>query len=585
MQHTPALHADSLTKRARWFFLFMCCLFIAVTIRLGYWQIIRGHELSMVAEDQYSRSITRSGKRGEIYTTDGHVLVTNEQVYRLFAQPNILVDPPDTVAKQLASLLVEPASTSADTKDSLFAITSSIAKQLNEDKAWVNLRFTVSEDTKRTIENLRIKGIGFDPFDKRSYPEASMAAHVLGFVGKNEQGQDLGYFGLEGSLEKELKARSLTNTVLIDTLGSLVQADGSFSNAVLDGRSVTTTLRRDVQHLAESQLKAGMEQYGARAGEIIIMEPTTGKILGLASFPNYDPTKFYAANPELYKNPSLTTLYEPGSTFKVLTVAAAIDAGVISRNTECTKCSGPREFGKYTIRTWNDSYNPGISMEQALAKSDNTAMIFDSELLGEDRFKTYLENFQIGKPIAIELQEDTSTPFPNRWGPVELATISFGQGITTNSLQMLRAIAAIANRGALMRPQIIEKVSDPLSGEMIENRPQVVTQVVSPQTAATVTDMLVTAAKSGEAQWIASRTHSVAGKTGTAQIPIEGGYAEDRTIASFVGFAPPHDPKFIMLVKLVEPTTSPWAAETAAPLWYKVADKLYLLLNIPPDIP
>ncbi len=580
----PGISAEIIVQRGRWFFAFVCATAFAIFLRLGYWQVVQGAELRLAADDQYSRSITRTGKRGEILTADGHTLVRNEEVYRLFAQPTELQIDPKTAAAQLAPLLAEQTASSASELTSVTdKIKYDLTTQLEKDKSWINLQYTVSAPVKAEIEKLKLRGVGFDPYDRRYYPEASMAAHALGFVGKTESGQEIGYFGLEGSLDKELKARTMTNTVLTDALGSLVQSDGTFSSTILDGRRVTTTIRRDIQYLAESQLAAGMQQYGASAGEVIIMEPKTGKILAMASYPNYNPSKFFQTSPELYKNPSISNLYEPGSTFKVLTVAAGIDSGVISPSTECPKCSGPRQFGQYTIRTWNDAYNPNITMETALAKSDNTAMMYVTDLLGAERFRSYVEKFGIGEPLGIELQEDTETPFPEKWGPVELATISFGQGISTNSLQMVRAIAAIANGGTLMRPMIVSSVEDTVSGELIENKPQPIRQVISAHTAFTVTRMMITAAQTGEAQWTSSRSHTIAGKTGTSQVANAGGYDEDKTVASFIGFAPPDDPKFIMLVKLTEPTTSPWAAETAAPLWYKLANKLFLLLQIQPD--
>lgn len=578
------ISSEVISARGRWFFLVLLCAFVAVFLRLGYWQVIQGAELRSAADDQYSRTLTRTGRRGEIRTADDHLLVGNEEVYRLFAQPKILTQSPSSIASQLAPLVIEQvATTSGELSQAISNTQAFLTEQLSKNRSWVNLQYTVDAQTRDKIENLDLYGIGFDPYHRRLYPEASMAAHLLGFVGKTESGQDIGYFGVEGALEKELKARSLTNTVLTDALGSLVQSDGTFSSTILDGRAITLTIHRDIQHLAEQQLKEGMQQYGAAAGEVVIMEPATGKILALASFPNYAPANFINYDSQLYKNPSISNLYEPGSTFKVLTVAAGIDAGLISPQTECPRCAAPRQFGQYTIRTWNDVYNPNITIEQALAKSDNTAMMFITDLLGAERFKSYVQQFGIGETLGIELQEDTPTPFPQKWGPVELATISFGQGISTSSLQIVRAVAAIANGGTLMQPLLVSTVEDTVTGERIENKPQVVRQVVSPQTAATVTQMMVTAAQSGEAQWTRSKSHTIAGKTGTSQIATAGGYAEDKTIASFIGFAPPQKPKFVMLVKLTEPTTSPWAAETAAPLWYRIAHKLFLLMQVPPD--
>ena len=554
---------------------------LAITARLFYWQVVQAKSLQAAAEDQYQRTVTTAGSRGAIYTADGYPLVTNEPIYRLFAHPHILSERPAFIAQSLVDILAEQQAATGAAKVALEEeLTAKLSKT---DTKWVSLFQSVTEESKNKITELDIVGLGFDPYERRAYPEASMAAHITGFVGKDSEGVDVGYFGIEGALEKELQARSTTSTVLTDALGLQLFGNNSQLPRTLDGREVVTTIRRDVQFILEQYLEAGIEQYGATSGEVIVMEPSTGKILGMATFPNYDQAQFYKYEPELYKNPSVANVYEPGSTFKVLTVAAGIDAGVITPETTCPKCAGPRTFGKYTIRTWNDEYHPDITMEQALAKSDNTGMIFIAEQLGTDTFVSYLQKFGIGKALDIDLQEDTSTPFRDSWGPVELATTSFGQGVSVNSLQLVRAVGAIANQGKMMKPIIVDKVRDPLSGDTLVTPIQQEAEVVSPQTASTVTSMMITAAQAGEAQWTASKTHTIAGKTGTSQIAVEGGYAEDRTVASFIGFAPPKNPQFIMLVKLTEPSSSPWAAETAAPLWYKIADRLFLLFTIPPD--
>ena len=211
-------------------------------------------------------------------------------------------------------------------------------------------------------------------------------------------------------------------------------------------------------------------------------------------------------------------------------------------------------------------------------------MIFIADLLGKDLFVDYLKKFKIGEEISIDLQDDSYTPFPQKLGPVEIATMSFGQGISTNSLQLIRAVNTIANGGVILEPQIVEKVYDHQTKQEILSEIEKGEQVISPETAQTVTEMMIESAAHVEAQWIASEKYNVAAKTGTSQIPDpNGGYKEDETLASFIGFAPATDPQFTMLVKLENPQSSPWAAETAAPLWYRVADKLMILLNITPD--
>lgn len=581
---------QALQTRSRVFFYVVLLLFIVVLLRLFYWQILQGSTLQAEAEEQYSRSSTKVGSRGYIFTADGHPLVTNQRVYRVFAQPQSITEEPQLITQAITPLLLKEyapyidASSETDKQVVAQELEKEVLQKLSKKESkWVSLFSRVSESLREEVLQLNIHGVGFDPYEVRDYPEASMAAQLTGFVGKNEHGEDTGYFGVEGGLEQELKGRSLKTTVMTDALGQQLTAEQQNTSSNLNGRNVTLTIRRDLQHLVENKLKAALNKYGAVAGEVIILDPGTGKILALASFPSFYQAEFYQYAGELYQNPSLSSLYEPGSTFKLLTVAAGLEEKVISPDTRCDRCSGPRTYGKYSIRTWNDAYHPDTTMTEGLANSDNTAMIFIAEKLGAERFKQYLQQFGIGEAIHIDLQGDRDTPFPKHWGAVELATISFGQGISLTSLQLVRAVAAIANDGVMMRPSIVAGVTDPATNNFIETETVVERQVISKETADTLSTMMIESAEHGEAQWTASPDHQIAGKTGTSQVADQGGYHEDETIASFIGFAPPEQPKFVMLVKLMKPSSSPWAAETAAPLWYDIADDLFLILNIPPD--
>ncbi|NCN45111.1 MAG: hypothetical protein COU63_00895 [Candidatus Pacebacteria bacterium CG10_big_fil_rev_8_21_14_0_10_36_11] len=580
----------SSSLRPKLLFLFFIIIFIGIILRLFYWQIIQGYSLKRVAENQATKEKILTGKRGQIFTSDQHLLVGNKEMYYLMVDKTLLKDSSELLAKKVSSLLAEKELLESSSSGSIVELKTLtqekqayIQERLNLNSTWIRLSSRIDQDLKNKIEQLADPALYFESYDVRFYPEASMAAHLTGFVGKDEDGFDLGYFGIEGALNQELQGKQQKKRFLTDALGNLLGGENTIDNQSLNGRDFTLTIRRDIQFLLETELKNGLERYGGNSGEIIVMEPNTGNILGLAAFPQYDQTKYYTFPAENYKNPSLANLYEPGSTFKTITVSAGIDAGVIKPETECLKCDGPREIGKYTIKTWNNEYNPNITMTDALAKSDNTAMIYITDLLGKDKFVEYLKKFGIGDEIGLDLQDDSSTPFPDKWGPVELATSSFGQGISTTSMQMVRAVSTIANDGVMMRPKILEQVTDYQSKKTIKIEPIEERRVISPETARTVTEMMINSAKHGEAQWIFKNTHTVAGKTGTSQIPIKGGYKQDATIASFIGFAPAENPRFVMLVKINEPQTSPWAAETAAPLWYRVASKLFLLLNIPPD--
>jgi cell division protein FtsI/penicillin-binding protein 2 len=612
--------------------------FFAILSRLFFWQVIQGDSLQAIAQSQYQRTLAFSGQRGEIRTSDGYTLATNQTAYRLFANPQDVTNTQE-IASQITPILEEyyarnqewhdqmirlvenktklqefnstdsavvekqtaadedesDSSTSTATQlptdaevqkdqninsDNLEAL---LLKRLNRtDRTWISLAARIDEQAKKEIEALKIHGLGFDAYTFRSYPERDLAATLLGFVGKNEHGEDLGYFGVEGGLNNELKNRH-TQTKFDTGLFGFQLFQSRSQPQGINGRDVTLSIRRDVQNVLETELAKGLQRYGAIKGEIIVIEPKTGKILGIATLPHYHPALFYEFDSDLYRNSAVSDLFEPGSTFKPLIVAAGIDAGVINPDTQCPRCDGPVRVAGYQIRTWNNEYIPNITMTEALEKSDNTAMVYIAQELGSEKLRSYIKQFGIGDQTTDDLQEDRNTPLPERWGPVELATRSFGQGISMTSLQLTRAIAAIANNGLLMQTSVLESIYDPITGNSMYVEPRSIRQVISPEAAQKVTKMMVSAAEHGEAKWTASRTHTIAAKTGTAQIAVKGGYDPNKTIASYVGFGPANDPKYVMLVKLVEPSSSHWASETAAPLWHKVAQQLHLLLEIPPD--
>lgn len=556
-----------------------------IEIRLFYWQILQSTALKSQAKHQITQELEAKGSRGRIFTKNNHLLVGNQQGYQISINKNKWDGSLSTLADKLTNVIIkfniESHQPASQLQESEFEnqLRKDVEQSLLRGSQWIDLpSYLVSLEAKDELKEIKKDAIFLKPRLTRYYPEASMAAHITGFVAKNENGENTGYFGVEGSLNKELEGKAQQRSFLKDALGlTLADQELTFNN--LDGRDVTLTIERDVQNLAESQLRSGINQFQAKRGEIIILNPKTGEIMALATWPYYDQSQYYLFENHNFKNPALTDLFEPGSTFKTLTVAAGIDAEAVTPETPCTKCSGPRKIAGYSIRTWNNEYHPNISVSEALVKSDNTGMIFVAESLGSEKFSDYLQNFGIGERIDLDLQEDVSTPFPDKLGPVELATTSFGQGVSVNSLQLIRAVSTIANHGIMMKPSIVKSVYDPQTNKTIEFQPQQVRQVISSDTAQKVTKMMIRAAQKGEAQWI-GKNYLVAGKTGTSQIPSpDGGYQENATIASFIGFAPPNDPQFIMLVKLVEPQSSPWAAETAAPLWFKTAQKLLLLLN------
>jgi cell division protein FtsI/penicillin-binding protein 2 len=265
-------------------------------------------------------------------------------------------------------------------------------------------------------------------------------------------------------------------------------------------------------------------------------------------------------------------------------MSSAIDAGVVSSDTICTICDGPVEIGGYSIKTWNGKYYPDLTMTQVIQRSDNTGMVFAGRKLGLDRMLAYLKKFGISELTGIDLQGEVSPDMRPRdaWYPIDVATATFGQGITVTPIELLTAFASIANEGKRMEPHVVNTIDTP-EGESIKIQPKVVNRPISAKTAKIMTEILVNAVDNGEAKWAKPKGYRIAGKTGTSQIAVAGHYDPNHTIASFIGFAPADDPRFVMLVVLNRPSTSIYGSETAAPIFFNIAKKVLTYYNIPPS--
>ncbi len=552
---------------------FLLAIFLVIT-RLFFWQILSFYELKALAESQHWISFEIPAQRGEILAVDGSPLASNQEAFLLFASlPDISQDK-NLIAEKLAPIL-DP--------ENVATMSALIKERLSrQDLVWVPIKHKISREEKKEIEGLNLSGFGFEEEQVRSYPEGSSSAHLLGFVGSDVSGSEKGYFGLEGFYDLELKGRPGVLRREKDALGRPILVGEVKKEKERQGRSLLTTIDRTVQFIISEKLKEGIEHYGAKSGSIVVMEPKTGAILGMASWPNYDPAKFFLYDKNFYPNPVVASIFEPGSIFKVLVMAAALNEGLVKPETICDKCSGPRKIADYTIKTWNEKYFPNSTMTEVIQHSDNVGMVFLSEKLGVEKMIDYLEKFGFGRPTGIDLEDETSPKLRKKedWKMIDLATASFGQGIAVTPIQMVRAVAAIANGGKLMKPYVVKKVIGK-EGE-IEIQPKMEKEVLKSATALMITEMMVNAVDKGEAKWAKPQGYRIAGKTGTAQIPVAGHYDKEKTIASFIGFAPADEPKFVMLVTLREPTSSPWGSETAAPLWFSVAKELFTYYGIQP---
>ena len=560
--------------------------FMALICRLFYWQVYKGKELSIQARGQYASGETISAFRGDILASDGTWLVASSEAWLVYASLPKIEEESKKIAEKLAPFFVEKENNNnkGEYQEKLLIEIDRLEVLLSrDDVVWVPLKHKINGDTKLNIMALDIVGIGFEQQETRAYPESSNAAHLLGFVGKNNDGNDQGYFGLEGFYELSLTGKPGFVSREADARGVPILLGNSKEITAIGGVDLLTHIDKAIQITAERKLIDGIEKYGAVAGSVIIMEPNEGGILAMSAYPSYDPEEYWAYGDEYFRNQTVSSSFEPGSIFKVLIMASALDAGVIEMDTKCDICNGPFRIDKYSIETWDGKYRPDSSMAEIIVNSDNVGMVFVGQKLGIEKTYKYLKDFGIGEITGIDLQGEASPHLRKEkdWSSVDLATASFGQGIATTPIQMLTAVTAIANDGQFVVPQVVDKLVG--KGWEEDIKPVFGEQVISKKSASEITAMMAEAAKNGEAKWTHSRGFKVAGKTGTAQIPIAGHYDDEKTIASFVGFAPYDDPKFVMLVTLQEPGTSPWASETAAPLWYSIAKDLFMYFGIQPE--
>jgi len=541
-----------------------------VVIRLFYWQIIRGPKLSSQASRQHQEVVVLNSHRGTIFDANKDILAGTKILYHLYAyKPQIKKDSKDEYLSLLAPLLTPPTEATGSTRQYLF-------DRFNLSSNWVSLKHYLTNDQKEEIEKAELSGLGFEEEPVRFYPEASMSAHLLGFVGSDISGESVGYFGLEGFFDRQLKGREGKLLAEKDAFGKPILIGKYNLLKNISGRSIYTTIDKSKQYLVEKILLEGINKYQAKAGNAILMEVNTAKVRAMVSYPNYNPEHFQDFDSASFKNPTIANLFEPGSIFKILIMAAGLNEGVITTETICDICHGPLEIGQFTIKTWNNEYHPNSTMVDILVNSDNIGMVFISRKLGREKFIEYLKHLKFGSKTNIELQEEVAGKIKegSDFREIDLATQSFGQGIAITPIQFISAANTIANKGIYLPPTIIDHFES--QDKIIPPQKKEGVRVFSEKAARETFEMMVETISRGEAKWTRPKNFSAAGKTGTAQIPIQGHYDPDKTIASFIGFFPAQNPRYTLLVSLTEPQTSQWGSETAAPLWFSLATKLSL---------
>lgn len=550
-------------------------LVLVIAVRLFHLQIIQGVFGGDAPPPPPNYAPEVASHRGVILDRRGYILALNIFEYDVSAAPDAITDT-QHVASHLSPILGLSS--------------GELVSLLDPEKPYALLKKRVSQKVADAIDSLKFRGIHLEPKLRRRYPDRELAAHLLGFVRYDSNG---GY-GLEGYHDLLLKGASKRSDVG-DVEGRVYHRREAMPFAFpqlplpQDGTHLVLTLDRNIQYLVEQELAKAVAQYQADSGTIIVMDPKTGAILAMANYPSYDPNRFYEVPMELYINPAVSEQYEPGSVFKIITMAAGLDAGIITPDSTFYD-SGTIEVGGIVIQNPDHRAHGLVTMTDVLARSLNVGIAYVSTSLDEETFYAYLKRFGCGHPTGVDLDGEVAgtlkEPGSRNWYKSDLGTNSFGQGIAVTPLQMITAVAAVANHGLLMKPYVVERiVLGSGNGDdqgVIVTQPTVVRQVVSAQTAEQLTDMLVEAVERG-AELATVPGYDIAGKTGTAQIPVGDHYDPELTIASFVGYAPADDPQFIALVKIDKPRLDPWGAEVAAPVFRIIAERLFVLLDVPPD--
>jgi cell division protein FtsI/penicillin-binding protein 2 len=515
-------------------------------------------------------------ERGEIYDRNGHLLAGNRTVYEVGVSLREM-EKPEAVASALSSTLgltyeevYKKLTEAPDTWEYVVIQDYVAVEAVDKLKALV----TQLDDA----EDPRLSGLAFKPHLQRSYPENALASNVLGFVTRDGRG----YFGVEEKYNDLLAGNPVQVWVPSDP------NKATEIPKVPNGTTLVLTINRDLQAKVEEILDQSLSEYGAQNGTIIVTDPRNGEILAMAATPRMDLNN-YGNYFELYDNGSqfnrsIGMTYEPGSVFKVLTMAAALDAGTVTPETTFID-TGAIVVGGITIQNWNRDAWGEQNMTGCMQHSLNVCLAWLSSQMGTQTFYGYLERFGIGHPTGVDLSGEApgrlKRPGDGDWYPVDLGTNAFGQGVAVTPLQLLMAASAIANEGRMATPHVLYSMLR--DGHQYNVPSQYAGSPISPETARTLNDLLAVSLEQ-ESSMALLPGYRLSGKTGTAQIPTDYGYDGFHTNVSFVGWGPTDDPQFMVYIWMEQPSTSIWASETAAPVFSKVAEQTVILLNIPPDV-
>lgn len=552
--------------------------------RLVSVQVLKHNFYADKASAQQSRQFEIPAKRGELYVEENgelYPVALNNSLKYVYADPQLIEDPKEAAAT-LAPIL------QSEEKD--------LEKKLTftGKNRYVELKQQVDQDVAKKVAEAKIRGVVLRDRDYRAYPEGALFGHLTGYVNSDGRGQ----YGLEEYLNADLSGRNGQLKAVTDSQGVPLSTQDNIIEEPRNGSSYVLTVDRYIQGVAEKALKKALVDNKAASGSIIVMDPYTGAIKAMVNAPDYDPNNYASVKPEDYGsfiNSAVSSQFEPGSGFKPLTMSIAIENDKVEANTSFND-SGEVVIGEYTINNADKKKFGQVDMSLVIKNSINTGMVYILKLMGgnpneitkagKEMLYAGIQKFGFGQKTGVELAGEAAGRVKDtKAADIDYANMTFGQGIATTSLQMISALAPIANGGTKVEPHVLAKKVLP-NGDLEEIRKNNAQErIMSEETADTVANMMIGVVEGGSGYLTRMPGYKIAGKTGTAQVPKANGqgYEENKNIGSFIGFAPVNDPKFIMLVRVDYPQTNTYAERSAVPAFAEVAKQLFSYYQVPPE--
>ncbi len=552
-------------KKMALLFLFFLFGFGILAYRCLYLHLADDPKLTKRAQSQYQTKIAETSPRGNIYDARGEELAVSVPTYSLAMRPNKIHDR-ERVLGELAPIL----------KMDLKKILSNLDSSKNF--LWLKRELTPSE--KDRISTLGLSGIELVKGSKRFYPNRETASQVLGAVGRENEG--LG--GIELFYDQYLRGAGDDSIAFRDARGQKFETEETLSHSFREGHDLTLTIRKNIQYTAEKELQDACERHRAKSCTTIIMDPRTGQILAMASYPAFNPNSYSDYDFGRWRNRAVTDAFEPGSTFKIIPAAAALQKGVVTTRDKFFCENGSYKIGKHLIHD-HEKYG-ALSVADIIKVSSNIGIYKVGQRLGKQGLGQMIQSFGFGNKTGIDYPGEVGGVIRKyqSWEEIDFANAAFGQGVQVTPIQMATAFSAIANGGVLLRPYLVSQVTDAHGQAVLETKPKVVRRVLSQETATLVLEVMKGVTREGGTAVRASLPgYSVAGKTGTAQKVVGGKYSHTKFVSSFIGIVPAEDPRLVVLVTVDEPEGEIYGGLVAAPVFQKIAWSALVDLGIPPQ--